>query len=309
MIPDPFVVGVDGGGTKTEALLSVVGKIAGRGVAGSSNYQKVGFADATHAIEVAVAGAFQDAGIAPSQAAAICLGLSGVDRAEDQRMWANWLAAFAPEARREVVNDCELGLAAGTPDDWGLAVVCGTGSICFGRNRAGDTARADGWGYILGDDGSGYSIGLAAMRAILCEYDGRGPATTLTRRVLEYWALDDPEGLLVKVYLDEAMPAEVASLATLVAEEAEAGDATAIDILRDAGSGIARTMAAVAHRLSLRETIPCALTGGVITKSSVMYTFTLSSAAQRGLDLSPVTKVTRPAEGAVNLAQRLLRQG
>lgn len=300
------VVGVDGGGTKTEVLIEIDGQIAGRGTAGSSNYLKIGFADAANSIKEAIAAAFADAHLPPATPAVYCLGLAGVDREEDQRMWEQWFTDFAPDALYTVVNDCELGLAAGTPDDVGLAVVCGTGAICFGRNPAGEMARADGWGYILGDDGSGYSIGLAAMRAILCEYDGRGPATTLTARVLDFWNLADPEGLLVRVYLEKAMPADVASLATLVAEEAEAGDEVALALLRNAGEGVARTMAAVARRLGLENPIPCALTGGVITKSVIMADCTMRAASALGLELDPVQRVFRPADGAVRLARELL---
>lgn len=304
----PILIGVDGGGTKTEALVAFGDRIAGSGLSGSSNYQKVGYEAAIQSIERAIEQAWADARVKPAPPSAICLGLSGVDRAADEQMWADWLAGYAPDSARLVTNDCELALAAGTPNDIGLAVVCGTGSICVGRNPAGEFARSDGWGYILGDDGSGYSIGLAAMRAVLREYDGRGPATSLTPAILAAWELRDPEDLLVRVYIDEAMPADVAALTGVVNREAEAGDAVALQLLQNAGREMAHTMIATARQLRLENPIPCGLTGGVITKSALMRRFTLEETARAGLVLDPVEAVEHPAVGAVRLAGRLLTQ-
>lgn len=303
----PIVAGVDGGGTKTEILLaSPDGQILGSAVAGSSNYQKVGFDNAAAAITEAMAAACAGAGLSEEQIGAIGFGLAGVDRREDQQMWEQWAARSYPGRRLAVVNDAELPLAAGTPEGWGVGVICGTGSTCVGRSPGGEFARADGWGYILGDHGSGYWIGHAAMQAVMRAYDGRTPATALTDGVLGHWKLRDAEALLDKVYFQQTGPAEVAALARVVNRCAEEGDAAALHILRGAGQEIASTISAVVRKLALSGPVPCALAGGVVVQSRLMLENTLAAARELGLTLAPVQQVAQPALGAVRIALRLL---
>lgn len=302
-----YLLGIDGGGTKTLALLaSINGATLGRGQAPSSNYHKVGKDAALTALDEAIRNAFTDAQLAPQPVAAICLGMSGVDRPEDLAVFQPWLADRHGQAKTVIVNDAELVLAAGTPDGWGVAGICGTGAICVGRNQAGDRARSDGWGNILGDAGSGYAIGLAALRAVMRAYDGRGDATALTAAVLGHWSLESPVQLVHRVYTEQAMPAEIAALAAVVDSTAEKGDWMALDIMRHAAVELAITIHAVASRLSFSGPVPCGLAGGVITKSKIMATRLAQAAHGRGLRLAPIQMVDEPAQGALRLAQRAL---
>jgi len=188
-----FLIGVDGGGSKTVALLSDSdGRLLGLGTGGPSNYHVTGMQAAGAALTQSVRAAFANAGLEPCSPRAICLGLSGVDRPADQAEIQAWLDAEMPGTQAVIVNDAELVLAAGTPAGWGVALICGTGSIAYGRTQEGRTARAGGWGYLLGDEGSGYAIGLAALRAVVRASDGRAPHTRLTHSILEYWSLATP---------------------------------------------------------------------------------------------------------------------
>ena len=104
------------------------------------------------------------------------------------------------KARVLVVNDALVALEAGAPGEPGVVIISGTGSIAYGRNAAGEAARSGGWGYVLGDEGSGYWIGRAALRAVLREADERGPKTALTPLLLEHFGVaagagPDPRGL------------------------------------------------------------------------------------------------------------------
>ena len=136
--------------------------------------------------------------------AAVGLGLAGVDRPEDRALFEGWAAGRFGGAPVVIANDAELVLAAGTPDGWGIALISGTGSIVFGRSPHGEMARAGGWGHILGDEGSGYAIGVEALRAVMRAFDGRGPATALTDAVLLHWSLKTPPDLVGRVYRDPA---------------------------------------------------------------------------------------------------------
>lgn len=303
-----LLIGIDGGGSKTVALLAdAAGRVLGRGVAGPSNHQTVGVAAAESALNQAIQAAFAAAGLEPRPPRAIGLGMSGVDRPADHAIIHDWAARHVPGVRVVIVNDAEIVLAAGTPAGWGVAVICGTGSIVVGRNPEGRTARAGGWGYILGDEGSGYAIGQAALRAIMRAGDGRGPQTALTGAILAHWSLPSPSALIGRLHGAPTPPIqEIARLAALVESVAAAGDEVAQGILAEAGRELAVAVAAVMRHLELRGPTPCALAGGVLVRGQLTRQMFLDAATSLGLRLDPVTPVPEPAQGALILARKLL---
>lgn len=302
-----LILGIDGGGSKTLALVADAAlRVLGRGTAGPSNYQGVGIAAAAAALEHAIAAATADAGLAAPTFTAACLGMAGVDRPEDRALMQAWADRWLPGVPLVIVNDAQLVLAAGTPAGWGVGLICGTGSIAYGQNRAGRWARAGGWGHLLGDEGSGYAVGQAALRAVMRAFDGRAPATTLTAAVLGHWGLAAPPDLVRRVYREPVTPADLAALAPLVEAAAAAGDAVADAILADAGHELALAVAAVIHALNLPSPVPCALAGGLLVKGPALRQHFLAAAQTSDLDLAPVTPVTEPAQGALRLAKRLL---
>ncbi len=307
-LPGNLLLGLDGGGSKTLALLAdASGNVLGRGTAGSSNYQNIGPEAAWAALDEAIAAASAAAGIAAAVPTAVCLGLAGVDRAEDRELFESWAAVRFGGAPVVIANDAELVLAAGTPDGWGIALISGTGSIVFGRNRSGQLARAGGWGHIMGDEGSGYAIGAAALRAILWAFDGRGPETALAASVLAHWSLASPTDLVGQVYREHSSTAEIAGLAALVDQAASDGDEVARTILARAGRELAVTVEAVARRLDMATgaPLPCALAGGAIVRGRSLRAAFLVAAADVGLWLEPITPVSEPAQGAIRLARSL----
>ena len=303
-----FLIGIDGGGTKTVALLAdLEGRIIGRGIGGPSNYQVVGLEAAGEAMNHAIHAAFADAGVEPCAPRAMGLGLSGVDRPADFDVIRAWAAGQMPDTRAVIVNDAMIVLAAGTPEGWGIAMISGTGSIVYGRNREGQLIRAGGWGYILGDEGSGYAIGQAALQAVMRAHDERAPQTMLTQSVLAHWSMESPTNLVSRVYIEQVSPADVAKLAVLVEAAASAGDAVAQNILREAGRDLALAASAVVRRLGMQGPIPCAQAGSVIVKGQNIQRLFVAEAAAMGLRLDPVTSVTEPAQGAVRLAREALK--
>lgn len=299
-----LVMGIDGGGTKTTALLAdEEGHVLGRGHAGSSNYHAIGLAATEEALMKGIQAAFADAGQTPRRLAAVCLGLAGVDRPEDQALIRAW--AREAQVAKEVilVNDGAIVLAEGTPENWGVAVVSGTGSFAWGRTPQGITARAGGWGHLLGDEGSGYAIALEALRAIARATDGRGRPTALSQAILSHLGLPSPAALIGYVYGHLLSPAEVATLGPLVDQAAEAGDEVGAEILRRAGEELGLAAAMVAKRLGLGcRKFPLALAGGVLCRSARVQRELLTALERRGWEADPVSMVAEPARGAVRLA-------
>jgi N-acetylmuramic acid 6-phosphate etherase len=297
-----LALGIDGGGTGTVALLARGGLVIGRGEAGPSNARAVGEARALAALDEAVARAFAAAGIERVQAGSACLGLAGAGRAEDREGVLRWARRARLAERIEVVTDAALLLAAGTPDGWGLALVAGTGSIAWGRTAEGREARAGGWGYLLGDEGSGYALALAALRAVVRAADGAGPLTALSERLLGHLRLSEVRELVPLVHGGPLDRAALAALAPVVVASAD-GDAVAAGIVEAQARELARTAAAVARRLDFEGwAFPLALGGGLLVGCESYRLRVLGALREEGLRPEPVTPVPEPAEGALRLA-------
>ncbi|CAG0937596.1 glucosamine kinase [Thermoflexales bacterium] len=300
-----LIIGLDGGGSKTLALLAnTEGQVLGRGTAGRSNYHAIGSEAACAALNAAVQAAFEAAHLTPQRVDAIGLGLAGVDRPPDRAVFEQWIKTQATTG--VIVSDARLVLAAGTPDDWGVAVIAGTGSIVIGRDPAGRADRAGGWGYLLGDEGSGFAIGLSALRAIAQAADGRGPLTQLTDMILAHWSLSKTSELIYQVYRTPVPTQEIAALAELVEVAAAQGDEVAQTLLHEAGYELARTTQAVIKRLQLPKPVPCAIAGGALLSGERLQQAWRSAVAALGLQLDPIARVDEPAQGAVRLAQQLV---
>jgi N-acetylglucosamine kinase-like BadF-type ATPase len=144
-----------------------------------------------------------------------------------------------------------VALVAGVGDAPGVVIVCGTGSIAYGRDRAARAARAGGWGHILGDEGSGYWIGRHALRAVARAADGRGPATALTDRVLNHFAVAGPSDLIREVYERDLRHHAVAQLARVVQQARDEGDELATQILERAAHELVGAARSVVDRLEM----------------------------------------------------------
>ncbi|MEM8532936.1 MAG: BadF/BadG/BcrA/BcrD ATPase family protein [Chloroflexota bacterium] len=299
-----LVLGIDGGGSKTSAVLAdAAGTVLGVGIAGASNYQAIGFDNATQSISAAIADARQKAALPLETVVdAACFGLSGIDRPHEQAQFTEWVKSQNIAKQHMVVNDAEILLAAGTPDGWGIALICGTGSICYGHSPGGQIARSGGWGYLLGDEGSGYDIAVHALRWVTQTADGRANANTLLRATLNHFKLDNAEQLIGYVYRPEATQAEIATLARVVVQLAENKDPYAYTILDQAGRELSRVISAVVRKLELHEP-HVALGGGVLHDDSVLWYRTNKHVH---FALGPATRVDEPVYGAVILARRLV---
>jgi N-acetylglucosamine kinase-like BadF-type ATPase len=300
------LIGVDGGGSKTTALLAdVTGKILGRGLAGPSNYLSTGKEAAEEAVVLAIRKAYLAAGKEFEPADAVCLGLASVDEAEDP-VWAlRWAESISLGRKIVVVDDQELVLQAGTPSGIGLGLICGTGSVVFGRRRDGRKVLSGGWGYALGDEGSGYAIGLDALKAIAQMMDGIIPKTNLMDLVFDHWNLSSGEELFYKLNLEKCSSREIAQLASLVTTAESDGDIVAHQILQTAGQELALCFAGAARQMDFDNPFPCGMGGGVITNNPVIYETLMTSLNKNKIRLEPVKFVGEPAEGALVLAGRM----
>jgi len=300
-----FVVGIDAGGTHTRArIVNLHGELGGNGEAGTGNPHVGGSEAARREIVLAVQRACAHARIERQALMAAALGIAGVARADEQADWLAWARErLAP--RVVLCNDGEIVIAAGCPDNWGVALIAGTGSSAWGKTRDGRMARAGGWGWRFGDEGSGYALGCAALRAVAQAADGRGAPTQLRQAILAAWNLREPMDLIARVYRSGLPNAEIAALAPIVLRVAEQGDAVARALVAEAGNALADTLSAVVRALNLESVpVPLALTGGLL-QAPALRAEVLRAANGRALTFQPVTLVNDPVRGAVRLALEL----
>ncbi len=295
------VLGIDAGGTKTVCLLAdEQGNIAAEARAGGANLQATGELEVEKVLHRVMEEALGSRLIVP---AAICLGIAGVDRPDDFAVVSGIMRRIGYKARIVVVNDALVALEAGAPGQPGIVVISGTGSISYGRNAKGEAARAGGWGYVLGDEGSGYWIGRAALRAVLRQTDRRGPPTMLTDLVLGHFGVGAPQELIHQIYNRDLKPTAIGALATCVQSAFSQGDPVAVGILRGAVSELESFALSVAQRLELiGQAFVFILAGGIFR--AVPW---LQQELERRLPVaSPGSRVRmldrEPAHGAVALA-------
>lgn len=302
------VLGLDAGGTKTVCLLADdSGQMIASARGAGANLQAAGELAVEKVLHQVMDEAIGGRAVVP---AAICLGIAGVDRPDDHAVIRGIMQRIGRQARVLIVNDALVALEAGAPGAPGVVVISGTGSIAYGRNDQGEAARAGGWGYVLGDEGSGYWIGRAALRAVLRESDRRGPATALSRLLLSHFGVAQAQGLIHEVYHSSLEPAAIGALAQCVQQAFSEGDSVAIGILRSAADELEGSALSVARRLGLvGRPFAFILAGGIFR--AVPW---LQQELGRRLPVSAPDSSVRlldrePAEGAVALALAEARGG
>ncbi len=305
-----YVLGIDGGGTKTACVILDNRKnVIGQGRAASSNRNSVGDEVARANLTRAIQDALAAANLQTSDIQAVCAGMAGVDRPAERSMLQGWFIELFPAIPTLIHNDALIALASGTGGDlYGVVVISGTGMIVYGIDGSGQTRRAGGWGPLFGDKGSSYAIGSAALAAIAQTVDGMGPTTTLEGALLDYLDLNMPQALIAWAYSDLSW-ARIAELGPLVVECAQQGDPVARAIIEAAAVDLAATVEHVVRNLNLlNEPIAIVLSGG-----NLLPGFFSGLVSQHLHSLIPKAQLVRPnitpAVGAALLAFNHLQKG
>jgi len=267
-------LGVDGGQSTTTALIGdEAGRVLGAGQGGPCNHVGAaeGRAKLTRAVEECVRKAAAQAGLDAAQVRyeAACFGMSGGP--DDKEAL---LAEILPTGRLIVTHDGLIALAGATAGEPGIVTIAGTGSIAFGRNGAGQSARAGGWGYIFGDEGGGFDITRQALRAALRFEEGWGPPTALHGAILEAAGARDANEALHRFYTSDFPRPRIAALSRLVDGTASAGDPVAAGILLNAAQQLASLAASIRRQLwSEEEKVAVAYIGGVFRSRMLLDRF------------------------------------
>lgn len=302
-------LGVDGGQSSTIAVIGDdAGRIAGWASAGPCNHVGAaeGRAKFLRVMRDCVSQAARRAGLNPESRPgfrAACLGMSGGP--EDK---AALLAELIDAERIVVTHDAKIAWAGATEGEPGVVVIAGTGSIAYGENAQGESARAGGWGYVYGDEGGAFDIARQAMRAVLKEQEGWGPRTALTPALPELIGAANANDALHRLYTVDWPRARVAELAMTVDRIAGEGDPVATDILRNAAQQLALLAASVRRQLWNEEApglppVRVSWVGGVFRSQILLDRFRTLAALDGHTEAEPPRR--GPAAGALILAYRL----
>jgi len=294
-------LGIDGGATKTSCLIGDDKSVLGSGASGSSNLIRVGEAQARESLTTAIHQACAAAHVSPAQIDKTCVGLAGAARPEISSA-ARRVMLEIVGGEVQIIGDTIIALEAAFGGGPGVIVIAGTGSIVYGRNAAGQTARAGGWGFAISDEGSGYWIGRAAVAAALRSLDEKGKSPLLDT-ILKTWKLDSVDKLVVTA---NATPApNFAALLPAVLAAANAGDSVARDVLAQAGSELAGHAIALTRRLfAAASEIPVAMSGGVFQNAALVREHFYKGLRSEYPKASINQTIVEPVRGALELARR-----
>jgi glucosamine kinase len=295
-----FVLGIDGGATKTlAALLDLERGALYLGQGGPSNEDAVGTRRAVKALLEAADQAIERAGIAAGRLDGAVLALAGTDteavaRNVHSERSDGWI----------VVNDVVAAWATATSARPGIGVISGTGSNVFGVGADGRAWRAGGWGQLLGDEGSGYWFGTESIKAALCDREDSGPATALSDAAVEFFGVASVEALAARVYAQPLSKGEIAAFAKETAKHAERGDVVARALYERGAKQLGQQVAAVIRRTDLAGSFPVGLIGSAY-KAGGVFVEPLTRAVH---ELAPDAQVSvvemAPVGGSLLLAMR-----
>ncbi len=264
-----LVVGVDGGGTKTRALLAdESGKQLAEASGSGSTVKPQEAERSAGVIAGVVRDLLEEAGKSDVKPRVLFVGVAGVGRPSEREALHEALTTHDLAEEIVVDTDFSVALTDAFGEGPGVLVIAGTGSSAFARGPAGATARCGGWGPVIGDEGSGSWIGRRALSVVAAAADGREPETALTGAVLTAAEVSET-GELIR-WAANATPATLATLAPVVMTVADAGDLRANSIVSMAVEELSLHVRALARQLFTdeRASVPVALTGGLLQKGS-----------------------------------------
>jgi N-acetylglucosamine kinase-like BadF-type ATPase len=297
----PIFLGIDGGGTKTTCAVGDATRVLAIGEAAGSNIIRSGEAQARASLHEAIGNACSAAGVKLSAIDGACIGAAGSAR-PDVCDLVQQITGEILSCPIRVVGDMVIALNAAFGAGLGVITIAGTGSIAYGRNAEGATARAGGRGFAISDEGSGHWVGRSSVARALRDYDA-GKDSRLLSAILRDWPAASAEELVRGA--NAVPPPDFARLFPTVLGAADAGETTAREVLAGAGAELAQLAKLVLERLfpHAQSGVPVAMVGGVFRQSAlvrqVFYNEVRAACPQ--VCVSPT--VVEPVVGALELAR------
>lgn len=313
-----LVVGIDGGGTKTEAILGVLGgdgtiRPLGRGTAGPANLQSRTAGDAWQQCLAAIDSAIEDCCPDDQQHVRFHLetepfstglfAMAGAGSESHADAFMQQIIASCRVAGPTVTHDARPLVGGATHADCGIALIAGTGSFAYCRTADGTEDRCGGWGYLYGDEGSGYSLGIAGLRAAVMAHDGRTKPTELLCGFRDWLG----ESVIPR-WLTELRTwdrDQIAGAAKIVCQCASGGDETAIGIIDQAADALAQHLTTLWTRQFCGKASDIVLAGGLLVGNEFLRAKVIDSFLAAGCKTGAVTVVKRSSDAMIRMLARM----
>jgi N-acetylglucosamine kinase-like BadF-type ATPase len=306
-----FVIGIDGGGTKTAAMIADrKGNVLAQHVAGPSHFQIMGVEKAARVIVSLVRECCVSVGCSPKDIHATMIGLAGAGRADDKKRMVDGLRRLISSKKItlrkvRIESDARIALEGAFKGGMGIILIAGTGSIGFGKDERGNIHRVGGWGRILGDEGSGFFIGKQALTLVCRHLDGRSAPTLLTAMVAKKFGLKTSADIISAVYKNDL---NIAAIAPLVFEAVEEGDAAASEIIQLSSFELAEHVRVLVTKIqngkeeTVRRKIPLSFIGGLVAEETPLTRVLRRQISNSFPNVDIVAPSAPPVYGAVLMA-------
>jgi len=311
-----YLLGVDGGGTKTIiAVANLDGKIIIEKLISSINFKSVGVKGAKEnlisGLNIIIEELINKDKNQPFFVSSY-FGLAGLNTSYDENVYREIIfnkdiIDYLNINKAVLCNDTVIGLAAGSMNKNRIIIICGTGSNCYGVNEEGKEAKANGWDYILADEGSGISMGIKTLKAIMRAYDGRGEPTLLTKTVFDFLKINSIDELNRWTYDIPFSKDRFASLSLPLCNTAEMGDKVAINILKEEAEEVIISVSTVVRKLNLEnKNFDLVFVGNNFKCIKYFKKIILKKLKNMFPFINYVPLTNKPVEGAINLALKNL---
>lgn len=297
-----YIIGIDGGGTETNGLLTYLnGDIVASANSGPSNYHVVGVEQTHHVLKDIIAELTSHVGSMDDNSIRYCIGMAGLGREDDREVIGEICDNIGIPTNRLLTHDAYIALVGGIGKQEGIIVISGTGSIVFGIDSYGKEVRAGGWGFLLGDEGSGYDMAIKGLQSVARAADKRQPPTKLTQLLLKKLNLNDPTQLIK--WTHAASRDEIAKLSEIVFQCQNRGDYAANSIIDDAADELTYDVDAVINQSTYTDNIDIVLSGGNLLHQPIFVQKLKSRIEKRNPRITVSLPKNEPAYGAVILAK------
>jgi N-acetylglucosamine kinase-like BadF-type ATPase len=303
-----YLIGMDGGGTKTSCIitdlnLNILYECSG----GPSNFLILGTETVSETLLQLITNCTNELKISIDDVSAIVIGTTGAGRKNDaeklEHDFINYAAFKAVELRNfKVESDARIALEGAFSGKPGSILIAGTGSIMFGKDSHDNMIRVGGFGRMIGDEGSGYVLGRKGLCAVSKEFDGRGEKTLITELLKEMFHITTPEALITEVYKNNF---DIASAAPAVTEAAQQGDKTALKIIEEETDELTAHVETMYKKLKEKR-MNLALIGSLLTHDNVYSEYFRRKINDRLRDVTIKEPDYPPAMGAVLMAKKLI---
>lgn len=300
-----YVIGIDGGGTKTKGIIAnEKGEVVAEAVVGATNPNSVSkdqllieFDHLFQKLHVQHKEAFLQTKI-------VYAGMSGADHPTAREIIHHCITSkLSIPAQVFVTNDAITALFSGTLGEPGIVQIGGTGSVTYGLNEQGVRDRVGGWGYLLGEEGSGYSIGSAGLKAAFQDHDGFGEKTEMKQLILNHFSVDAMPDIVHTIYHADNTKELIASLSRIVVEAADNGDKVAINILEQNARYIGQSIKTLIKRLFANvyenQEVPVVFTGGIYNRFDLYQDTIKEVLLEAGINAKLILPTIEPVGGAV----------